>query len=131
MSREKPKGDLQGVYANQEFTREMLTEDKAFEIATAIITQTIFEYKQALKKIKRLIVKEKLSLHQRGALGEALKSKFEIEYFFSTEWFQILTLRKIHKEPSKIIEEYREYCNFDEVYYKELIKKFYELNEEE
>ena len=74
-----------------------LAEDPSESLANAIVLQAVADYRAALKKIKR-------NPKNKEAVSEAL----QIEKFFRSQWYQVLTsvdgeylIRKLQKEASE------------------------------
>ena len=74
-----------------------LAEDPYESLANAIVLQAVADYRSALKKIKR-------NPKNKEAVSEAL----QIEKFFRSQWYQVLTsvdgeylIRKLQKEASE------------------------------
>ena len=74
-----------------------LAEDPYESLANAIVLQAVADYRAALKKIKR-------NPKNKEAISEAL----QIEKFFRSQWYQVLTsvdgeylIRKLQKEASE------------------------------
>ena len=74
-----------------------LAEDPYESLANAIVLQAVADYRAALKKIKR-------NPKNKEAVSEAL----QIEKFFRSQWYQVLTsvdgeylIRKLQKEASE------------------------------
>ena len=74
-----------------------LAEDPYESLANAIVLQAVADYRAALKKIKR-------NPKNKEAVSEAL----QIEKFFRSQWYQVLTsvdgeylIRKLQKETSE------------------------------